>query len=65
MSIPAPSAGSEANGQRTDVDYGDPPPAVEASISALTCADEAFWGGDDPDGAPYRADSAHVQTSST
>ena len=34
-----------------DISYGDPPPEIEASISALTCSDGAVWDPDGPDPA--------------
>jgi hypothetical protein len=42
------------------IDYGDPPAPIEASICALTCADEAIWADEPADGEPVSAPSAHV-----
>lgn len=44
----------------TSVDYGEPPAAIDASISALTCADEAIWDELEPDTGQVGSKSAHV-----
>lgn len=44
----------------TAVDYGEPPQAIDASISALTCADDAIWDDSDPDADLIGSKSAHV-----
>jgi hypothetical protein len=44
----------------TSVDYGEPPAAIDASISALTCADDAVWGDTEPDTDLIGSKSAHV-----
>lgn len=61
MSSPHPEPGPIDSLRREPrIDYGDPPAPIEASICALTCADDDVWADETADGEPVAALSAHV-----